>query len=46
MIRRINPIAKAMLQNRRRASVVPPKKGKGSYDRKKKEPTQKELDLC
>jgi stalled ribosome alternative rescue factor ArfA len=45
MIRRINPVAKAMLQHRRRAVVVPPKKGKGSYNRKKTEPTQKELDL-
>jgi len=27
----INPVAKALALSRRRASVVPPKKGKGSY---------------
>lgn len=42
MIRRVNPVAKAMLQHRRRMATVPPKKGKGSYNRKKTEPTQKE----
>jgi stalled ribosome alternative rescue factor ArfA len=31
----INPVARAMAVNRRRALVVPPKKGKGSYNRKK-----------
>jgi hypothetical protein len=31
----INPIAKALLGNRRKPQVVPPKKGKGSYNRKK-----------
>ena len=29
----INPVAKAVAQNRRRQQVVKPKKGKGSYDR-------------
>jgi stalled ribosome alternative rescue factor ArfA len=31
----INPIARAVALSRRRASVVPPKKGKGSFNRKK-----------
>mgnify|MGYP003155535145 CR=1 FL=1 len=37
MIRRINPIARALALFRRRSQtyVVPPKKGKGSYNRKK-----------
>ncbi len=36
-IKRINPVAKAVSQNRRRTAtqVVPPQKGKGSYNRKK-----------
>jgi len=34
-IRPANPVARAMAQNRRRAQVVPPKRGKGSYDRDK-----------
>ena len=34
-IRPINPVARAVAQNRRRAQVVPPKKGKGSYKREK-----------
>jgi stalled ribosome alternative rescue factor ArfA len=34
-IRPVNPVAKALALSRRRASVVPPKKGKGSYDRNK-----------
>ena len=34
-IKPINPIARMMAQNRRRAQIVPPKKGKGSYNRKK-----------
>lgn len=34
-IKRINPVAKALAQARRRAAIVPPKKGKGSYNRKK-----------
>jgi stalled ribosome alternative rescue factor ArfA len=34
-IRPANPVARAMAQNRRRAQVVPPKKGKGSYNRDK-----------
>ena len=37
-IRPVNPVAKAVALSRRRASVVPPKKGKGSYNRKKLEP--------
>ena len=38
-IKRINPVAKAIAQNRRRtATQVPkPKKGKGSYNRKTQE---------
>ena len=43
MIRRINPVAKAMLQNRRRTSTVPPKKGKGSYNRNKKDSENKDV---
>ena len=31
----INPVAKALLTERRKPHVVPPKKGKGSYNRKK-----------
>jgi|TARA_Y100001938_G_C7811467_1_gene292096 stalled ribosome alternative rescue factor ArfA len=31
----INPVAKALLTERRKPQVVPPKKGKGSYNRKK-----------
>ena len=31
----INPVAKAMLTLRKPKQVVKPKKGKGSYDRKK-----------
>jgi stalled ribosome alternative rescue factor ArfA len=34
-IRPVNPVARAMAQNRRRAQVVPPKRGKGSYNREK-----------
>ena len=34
-INKVNPVAKAMLQDRRSKSVVPPKKGKGSYNRAK-----------
>ena len=34
-IRPVNPVAKALALSRRRASVLPPKKGKGSYDRNK-----------
>ncbi len=34
----INPIARAVALSRRRASVVPPKKGKGSFNRKKLPP--------
>ena len=42
-IKPINPIARMMAQNRRRAQIVPPKKGKGSYNRKKaKEQTNAE----
>jgi len=37
VVKPINPVAKALAVNRRRASVIPPKKGKGSYDRKKQE---------
>lgn len=42
-IKPINPIARIMAQNRRRAQIVPPKKGKGSYNRKQtKEQTNAE----
>ena len=34
-IRPVNPVARAVAQNRRSAQVVPPKKGKGSYNREK-----------
>ena len=34
-IKPINPVARALAQNRRRAQIVPPKKGKGSYNRRK-----------
>jgi len=34
-IKPTNPVARAMVQNRRRAQVVQPKKGKGSYNREK-----------
>ena len=34
-IRPVNPVARAVAQNRRRAQIVPPKKGKGSYNREK-----------
>ena len=35
MIKSINPVARAMLKERKPKQVVQPKKGKGSYDRKK-----------
>lgn len=35
MIKPINPVARAVALNRRRSQVVPPKKGKGSYNRNK-----------
>ena len=34
-IKKINPIARAFAYLRKRTQVVPPKKGKGSYNRKK-----------
>ena len=34
-IRRVNPVAKAVARNRPRTQVIPSKKGKGSYNRKK-----------
>ena len=34
-IKPVNPVAKALAQARRRATTVPPKKGKGSYNRNK-----------
>jgi stalled ribosome alternative rescue factor ArfA len=34
-IRPINPVAKALAASRRRANVYAPKRGKGSYNRKK-----------
>lgn len=34
-IKRINPIAKALAFLRKRKQIVAPKKGKGSYKRKK-----------
>jgi len=34
-IKPVNPVARALAQSRRRAQVVPPKKGKGSYNREK-----------
>lgn len=42
-IKPINPIARTVAHNRRRAQVVPAKKGKGSYNRKQtKEQTNAE----
>ena len=35
IIKSINPVARAMLKERKPKQVVKPKKGKGSYDRKK-----------
>ena len=35
MIKSINPVARAMLIERKPKQVVKPKKGKGSYDRNK-----------
>ena len=44
-MRKINPIARTLLQNRRRQQVVEPKKGKGSYGRTKiKESVRKETN--
>ena len=34
-IHRVNPVAKAVARNRPRTQIVPSKKGKGSYNRKK-----------
>ena len=34
-LKKINPIARAFAYLRKRTQVVPPKKGKGSYNRKK-----------
>ena len=34
-IRRVNPVAKAVARNRPRTQVIPSKKGKGLYNRKK-----------
>ena len=34
-IRRVNPVAKAVARNRPRTQIIPNKKGKGSYNRKK-----------
>ena len=36
MIKSINPVARAMLKERRPKQVVKPKKGKGSYDRNRR----------
>ena len=35
MIKSINPVARAMLKERKPKQVEKPKKGKGSYDRKR-----------
>ena len=35
IIKSINPVARAMLKDRKPKQVLKPKKGKGSYDRKK-----------
>ncbi len=35
-LKRINPIARILAYTRKRKQVVPPKKGKGSYNRNKK----------
>lgn len=42
-IKPINPVARILAHNRRRAMIVAPKKGKGSYNRSKlKEQTNAE----
>jgi|TARA_R100001443_G_C3360386_1_gene178925 stalled ribosome alternative rescue factor ArfA len=38
----VNPIAKALLNSRRRQQIVPSKKGKGSYNRAKEKKYVKE----
>jgi len=43
-IKRINPVAKALAQSRRRAAIVPPKKGKGSYNRNKEKQNAERKD--
>ena len=35
-LNKINPIARLLAYTRKRKQVVPPKKGKGSYNRKNK----------
>tara|TARA_R100001510_G_scaffold42708_1_gene39119 strand:- start:419 stop:562 length:144 start_codon:yes stop_codon:yes gene_type:complete len=35
-LKKINPIARIIAYTRKRKQVVPPKKGKGSYNRKNK----------
>ena len=45
-IKRINPVAKAVAQNRRRTAtqVAQPKKGKGSYNRNKEKQNAERKD--
>ena len=45
MVKSINPVARAMLKERKPKQVVKPKKGKGSYDRKKSKTTSFQ-NLC
>ena len=42
MIKKVNPIAKALVQLKKYTKVVPHKKGKGSYDRAKEKRKAKE----
>ena len=45
-IRPVNPVARAVALSRRRASIVPPKKGNKSYNRKKlKDPIKNYIDV-
>ncbi len=41
-IKSINPIARLLAYTRKRKQIVPPKKGKGSYNRKNK---QRRVDI-
>ncbi len=41
-IKGINPIARLLAYTRKRKQIVPPKKGKGSYNRKNK---QRRVDI-
>jgi stalled ribosome alternative rescue factor ArfA len=42
-LKRINPIARLLAYTRKRKQVVPPKKGKGSYNRNNKHKQKERL---